>query len=437
MLGSCWIILFSISRLWRTQPPQLRAGAIEVKAVSFSRKRVRIETTLNLPTGDRVTEKGKILLGIAVLLAALNLALWASHSRTAPSGLNLSHIQTRADAGDSDAQLQLYFAFKNGELGLTADPKAAITWLRKAAEHGSPKAQNLLGIAYEKGADIEQSEEEALVWYTRAASGGNADAQGNVGRMHHLGKGTPQDYKKAAEWYEKAAVNGQSEAQHNLGNLYLHGEGVEKNNAEAFKWFSKAADESNFGPSQANLARMYFQGRGIEKNYVKAGEYYRLALTNGVEDTRPFIESSRARCLGNSKNVSETVVADCLVSAGAGDAEAQFTIGTLYDSGTYLRQSREEALRWYEKAAFQNEPKAQGMLIVRYDDGTLDGLIKSYAWLSVLQANESAREDPATLKLVSTLPDIKSTYESKLSAADVKLAKAMAEQYAEQIHKRK
>ena len=46
----------------------------------------------------------------------------------------------------------------------------------------------------------------------------------------------------------------------------------------------------------------------------------------------------------------------CLVSAGAGDAEAQFTIGTLHGSGTHLKKDRKESLRWFEKAALQNDP---------------------------------------------------------------------------------
>ena len=380
-----------------------------------------------------MTKRGKILLGIAVLLAALNLALWVSHSSSTPSVPDISQTQSKAEAGDPEAQLKLYFAFKNGQLGLVAEQKTAIEWLRKAAEQSSSKAQNLLGIAYEQGAGVQQSYAEALAWYMKAANRGYADAQGNVGRMFDLGLGVQRDAGKAAEWYRKGAESNSPESQHNLGNCYLRGEGVEQNDAEAFKWFSKAADEGNFGPSQANLARMYFEGKGIEKNYVKAGEYYRLALTNGVVDPRPFIESAHERCLGNSKTVSETVVADCFVSAGAGDAEAQFTIGTLYDSGTYLKQDRAKALRWFEKAAFQNEPKAQGMLIARYDDGTLDGLIKSYAWLCVLQANKAARENPTTLRVVNTLQDTKSAYEKKLSADDRKKATAMAEQYSSEI----
>lgn len=283
-----------------------------------------------------MTKRAKVLLAIAILLAALNFALFVSHAIVTPSAPDISQIQTQAEAGDPDAQLQLYFAYKNGRLGLEAEPKTAITWLRKAAEQNSSKAQNLLGIAYEQGTGVEQSYAEALVWYMKAANGGNANGQGNVGRMFDLGLGVQRDAGKAIEWYRKGAENGSAESQHNLGNFYLNGDGVERNDEEAFKWFQKAADQMNFGPSQANLAHMFMEGRAVKKNYEKAGEYYRLAGFNGVESARQFIESSRKRCLGDSKTVSEAVVPDCLISAGAGDAEAQFTIGTLHDSGTYL-----------------------------------------------------------------------------------------------------
>ena len=59
-------------------------------------------------------------------------------------------------------------------------------WLRRSAGQGSPKAQSLLGIAYEQGAGTEQSDAESLAWYMKAVNCGNADAQGNVGRMFPL-----------------------------------------------------------------------------------------------------------------------------------------------------------------------------------------------------------------------------------------------------------
>lgn len=45
---------------------------------------------------------------------------------------------------------------------LSGGGRAAIEWLRNATEQGSPKAQDLLGIANDQGVGIEQGYEEAL-----------------------------------------------------------------------------------------------------------------------------------------------------------------------------------------------------------------------------------------------------------------------------------
>ena len=45
--------------------------------------------------------------------------------------------------------------------------------------------------------------------------------------------------------------------------------------------------------------------------------------------------------------------------AEQGVAEAQFNLGTIYDSGQGVRQDYAEAARWYRKAAEQGNTEAQ------------------------------------------------------------------------------
>ncbi len=57
-------------------------------------------------------------------------------------------------------------------------------------------------------------------------------------------------------------------------------------------------------------------------------------------------------------------------SAEAGDAEAQFNLGVLYEKGIGVPQDWEEAAEWYRKAAEQDHADAQNKLSECYYNGT-------------------------------------------------------------------
>ena len=73
--------------------------------------------------------------------------------------------------------------FEFGQLGEKVDYLEAFKWNRKAAEAGSPVAQNDLGGMYENGWGLEPNKAEALKWYRQAALSGCAEAQKNLTRL--------------------------------------------------------------------------------------------------------------------------------------------------------------------------------------------------------------------------------------------------------------
>jgi cell division septation protein DedD len=81
---------------------------------------------------------------------------------------------------------------------------AAARWLRIAAEHGEPTAQNLLGTMYYKGQGVPMDKAEAARWISRAAEQGHPAAQDNLSQMYLRGEGVPQDYAQAEEWARRA-----------------------------------------------------------------------------------------------------------------------------------------------------------------------------------------------------------------------------------------
>jgi TPR repeat protein len=65
----------------------------------------------------------------------------------------------------------------------------------------------------------------ALKLWMPLAEKDDAEAQRNIGIMFQQGLGVPQSDAEAAKWYRRAAENGHARAQQNLGVMYEEGAG--------------------------------------------------------------------------------------------------------------------------------------------------------------------------------------------------------------------
>ena len=194
-------------------------------------------------------------------------------------------------------------------------------------------------------ASQQASEPSQLLTDARA---GDAKAQFALGKVYEEGDGAQQDYKRAAEWYLKAAEQGNAQAQLNLGRMYSLGRGVDKNFIEALAWYKKAARQKN-PTALFMVAATYYNGDGVPHSDVTAYCWFLLAQEAGSKEAEDGV-----RRLGSGLNVRER-------------AEALEKIGELYDEGTDLPKSDDEAAKWYRRAAQDGSSKAQvrlaGMLL--------------------------------------------------------------------------
>jgi TPR repeat protein len=83
------------------------------------------------------------------------------------------------------------------------------------------------------------------------AHGGEARAQYDLGVMYDQGQGVPQSDAKAREWYERAAQQGEPRALYNLGLMYLNGQGVPPDLVKAYYWISLSANRGNVSARDA------------------------------------------------------------------------------------------------------------------------------------------------------------------------------------------
>ena len=58
------------------------------------------------------------------------------------------------------------------------------------------------------------------------AEEGDARAQYDLGLLYDTGRGVPQSNEKALQWYRKAAEQGNAVGQNNLADMYVGGRGV-------------------------------------------------------------------------------------------------------------------------------------------------------------------------------------------------------------------
>ena len=112
--------------------------------------------------------------------------------------------------------------------------------------------------------------------------------------------------------------------------------------------------------------------------YHKAAKLFRFAAENGDADAR--------YSLGSIYTYGEGVLSDnqeaikwYRLAAGQGHRDAQYTLGLIYGSGQQgLPQDHREAVKWYRRAAAQGHTEAIVNLGMIYERGYGQGIIRDY-----------------------------------------------------------
>jgi TPR repeat protein len=111
---------------------------------------------------------------------------------------------TRRNAAYALANLYVSNGFRRYSCGLNL--------YKKLIALGHIDAQYMLGLMYDKGHGVAQSDSEALKWYFKAADQGCIDAQYILGLRYDQGHGVPQSEDEAVRWYRKAADHRHAQA---------------------------------------------------------------------------------------------------------------------------------------------------------------------------------------------------------------------------------
>lgn len=262
--------------------------------------------------------------------------------------------------------------------------------LTGAAEAGDVRAENELGILYEKVQDYSK----ALEWYQKAAAQNNPQAMGNLGRLYSLGLGVPKDESMGLAWMQKSADAGSAEAQNFVGLEYIKGQNYRQDYQKAFDYLNKAVNQNN-ASAQANLARMYIEGMFVAKNFLRAGELYGLALNGNIpqkerQEIQTLISSKSYECSKNMKPDGNIVydLDSCFLALSSKDPAVLHAVALAFLSGQQsVSQDKGRAFQYLNESAKAGFPSAQIHLAVMYDeaDGVPQDLVETYAWFSAAQ----------------------------------------------------
>jgi TPR repeat protein len=217
-------------------------------------------------------------------LAALEPAAFAA-ILTGPPARAAAWIAAAAENGIVEAQA-VYGQYLLSGHGVDADPVAALTWFKHAADARHPMGMNMVGRCYELGWGTAPHLDVAVYWYRLAAHAGLDWGMYNFGTALALGRGIAEDRVEALAWFKRAAALGHAKSVNFIGGFHEDGWVVEQNLEIAFEHYGRAAHAGDFR-GQYNYARMLAaRGRAAD-----AAEWMRRVVPHA---TPAFLLKARA-----------------------------------------------------------------------------------------------------------------------------------------------
>jgi len=300
------------------------------------------------------------------------------------------------------AKLGNEYAKQRIETGKLVEPPAPVEEETEEEETVNDEIKEASDIAYKF--TQKKKYKEAFPHLEIAANGGDAWAQNQLGFMYSDGDGVTQDYAKALYWREKAANQGYKFAQNMLGHTYYYGKGVIKDYRKALSWYEKSAAQGD------KDAKKMINQVTKELPAFEAAEAKRLAAEKAQLAAKAKAESAKAEIAEAIKTFKEYEAKGELASglpylkkaANAGDSWAKNHLGDIYcafGQQFAANEDNEGAFEWFELSAGLGNAEAQYFLAILYatGNGTKENLSAAQTWLKKA-ADQGHKEAQKTYK---------------------------------------
>ncbi len=296
-------------------------------------------------------------------------------------------IQTKAFAGDAEAQHDLAAIYTAGHAGVKTNyPKAAL-WFTEAAHKNIPNAQYNLAVLYHQGLGVKQDTKKAINLYRIAASNNHPEAQYNLGIAHIEGIGADYNPQIAAYYFQKAAAGGVVEAAYNIGLIQENGLLGEAQPDEAIFWYTLA---SNRGNAQATEALNQLTGQ-MNLNDQQVSQIYKRMAAEKAEYVKALAPVAD-KVVAKPSIVREAPPAAPAKQAKVDPPKAPISLSPTYDP-VIVAQIQEQLIRLGLYSG-----SADGTA----DAGTQDA-VKSYQSMNKLKVDGKPTEDVLVHMLASDM----------------------------------
>jgi hypothetical protein len=114
------------------------------------------------------------------------------------------------------------------------------------------------------------------------------------------------------------------------------------------------------------------------------------------------------------------------LSAEQGDSQAQYQLGIMYHHGEGVAKDSAEAFRWFREAAEQGHFGGQIQVGIKYRRGEVvpQDLVQAYMWITIA-AEKAPRDQTVTRMLLQNL-------ENDMSRSEIRTARKMAREWLEE-----
>ena len=230
----------------------------------------------------------------------------------------------------------------------------------RAAADGQVWAQARLGIIYVNTPDDNARMELGRGMLEHAASQDSPDALLELAKMALAGRGMARSPSEAFDYMRRAAELGLPEAQYELASMYSDGRGTTTDSAAALQWAEEAASQSH-PVAVVSVGRIKLQSPDPA---ARADGLAMLEQAAQHGNKGAILALATAYARGDQGVSKDEKMAEKLLKplAEDGDADAQFSLASLYQFGEDFPSQRVEAPLWLQRAADQGHTEATRIL---------------------------------------------------------------------------
>ena len=263
------------------------------------------------------------------------------------------------------------------DLGNPQELSEASQYFKKAADLGNSDAMYHYAKMCSKGIGIEQNYGEAFNYFLKSSEASREERAERKAMQNAQIQPSNSNFAAFSQVSDDCGIKATRKA----AKMLLEGIGTPKDVKRAEMLFKEAAEEGQDLYSMYAYASILIKdASNREKDrkecVQKAAQYFKLAAQNGIVDAAveygKILESGYG---GYEKNI-DSAVDFYFIAAEAGNPEALYLIGHLYETGIGLDKSNKDAKNYYLKAANKGNVDAMMKIAHLYKKGK-GGLQKS------------------------------------------------------------